>query len=137
LAIHRADEVLARIDPCLFGDALRRDALTALADGGSVTALDERASPQVSALLHRLAVEPSDADATDVLGGLARRASDRALRDLQRAARQAPDEQRAQYAQAIAWLKVVSERLSESDTREAAVAELLPWLIRHGKGAAA
>ncbi len=136
LAIHRPDEVMDRLAPSLFGDPLRREAFAALADDGLIAAAD-RVSAEAASLLRRLAVESSDADTDDVLSGLARGTADWVLRDLQRSARRASaDADRHDYAAAISWLKTHTEELAERSTREAAIGQLLPWLIEHAEGRA-
>jgi DNA primase len=134
VAIHRPIEVVGLLSAGLFADPIRREAFEVLAEDGLVAAAD-RAGPEAGTLLRRLAVEAGDADADDVLAGLARLAGDRVMRDLQRSARMAEGiEQRRGYADAIQWVKSQLELLTERDTREAAVAQLLPWLIEQAEG---
>jgi DNA primase len=134
LAIHRPEEA-DRVHPALFGDPVRREALGALADGGLLGAGD-RAGERAAALLRRLAVDPSDADASDVLAGLARLAGRRTLEDLRRVQRalDSTDEQKQHAVSSIGPLKLLIERLDENDTREEAIAQLLPWLIGYEEG---
>jgi len=135
LAIHRPDDVLDRLAPSLFGDPLRRGAFTALTEHPGVGAAADGAEPEAASLLRRLAVESSDAEIDDVLAGLARGTADWVLRDLQRSARNASaDTDREGYAAAISWLKTQTELLAERSTREAAIDQLLPWLIEHAEG---
>lgn len=118
----------------LFLDPVRREAFEALAEDGLVAAAD-RAGPEAGTLLRRLAVEAGDAETDDILAGLARLAGDRVMRDLQRSARMAEgNDQRRGYADAIQWVKSQLELVAERSTREAAVAQLLPWLIEHSEG---
>ncbi|MDG1412117.1 MAG: DNA primase [Acidimicrobiales bacterium] len=134
VAIHRPIEVVGLLSAGLFADPIRREAFEVLAEDGLVAAAD-RAGPEAGTLLRRLAVEAGEADADDVLAGLARLAGDRVMRDLQRSARMAEGmEQRRGYADAIQWVKSQLELLTESNTREAAVAQLLPWLIEQAEG---
>jgi len=134
VAIHRPDEILDRLAPALFDDPVRREAFEALGDGGLMAAAD-RAGPAATGLLRRLAVDPSDADTEDVLAGIARLAADRVLRELQRDARGASSIQDRQgFASAIAWVKMQAENLAERDSREPALAQLLPWLIDQLEG---
>jgi DNA primase len=134
LAIHRPEEA-ARLHPALFGDAMRREALGALNDGGILGAGD-RAGEQAAALLRRLAVDPSDADGSDVVAGLARSAGRRTLDDLRRSQRalDSTDEEKKHAVSSIGPLKLLIERLDESDTREEAIEHLLPWLIGYEEG---
>jgi len=134
VAIHRPDDIAGKITPALFHDPVRREAFEALADGGVVAASD-RAGPAAAGLLRRLAVDPSDAETGDVLAGIARLAADRVLRELQRDARGAASIQDRQgYASAIGWVKMQTENLAERDSREPALAQLLPWLIAQLEG---
>ena len=135
LAIHRPDEVAGILHALLFGDEVRREAFAALGVDGILGA-GVRASTSAAALLRRLAVEAGDAETDDVLAGLARLTADRVMRELQREARQAPPDHRQAFADTIVWLKTRTELLGERDTREAAIAELLPWLIEHREGSA-
>jgi DNA primase len=134
LAIHRPSEVVGFLSAELFVDPVRREAYEALAEDGLVASAD-RAGPEAGTLLRRLAVDAGDADTNDVLAGLARLTGDRVMRDLQRSARMAEGtEQRRGYADAIQWVKSQLELVTESSTRETAVAQLLPWLIEHAEG---
>ena len=133
LAIHRADEIDGRLHPVLFGDPLRREAFEALQQSGGVVGAGDVASETAAALLRRLAVDSGDAELDDVLAGLARLSGSRVMIDLQHEARVAVDPgDRLRFSEAIAWLKTQTELLSERDTREAAVGQLLLWLIEHG-----
>lgn len=134
VAIHRPAEVVGLLSAELFVDPVRREAYEALAEDGLVASAD-RAGPEAGTLLRRLAVDAGDADTDDVLAGLARLTGDRVMRDLQRSARMAEGtEQRRGYADAIQWVKSQLELVTESSTRETAVAQLLPWLIEHAEG---
>jgi len=134
LMIHRPDEVDGRLSPVLFGDPIRREAVEALAAEGVMAAAD-RVGDRAATLLRRLAVESSDADTDDVIAGLVRLSADRVLRDLQHRARAATStEDRQGFATAIAWVKTQTEGLAERTTREAAVGQLLPWLIQNAEG---
>ena len=137
LAIHRPEEC-TRLHPMLFGDRTRREAFVALLDGGLLGAGD-RAGERAASLLRRLAVDPSDADADDVLAGLARLAGRRTLDDLRRVQRalDSTEEQKHHAVASIGPLKLLIEKLDERDTREAAFAELLPWLIDYETGRSA
>jgi DNA primase len=137
LAIHRPEEA-SRLHPLLFGDPMRRKAFVALSEGGLLGAGD-RAGEQAAALLRRLAVDPSDAEADDVLAGLARLAGRRTLDDLRRVQRalDSTDEQKSHAVASIGPLKLLVERLDERDTREEAITQLLPWLIGYEEGRSA
>lgn len=134
LAIHRPDHA-ARLHPVLFSDPTRRVALEALKEGGLLGAGD-RAGEQAAALLRRLAVDPSDADPVDVVAGLLRSAGRHTLDDLRRVQRalDSTDEQKKHAVASIGPVKLLIERLDESDTREEAIEQLLPWLIGYEEG---
>lgn len=134
LMIHRPDEVAGRMAPVLFGDPVRREAYEALESDGVMAAAD-RVGGQAATLLRRLAVESSDAETDDVVAGVVRLAADRVVRDLQHRTRMAQSaEDRQGFATAIAWVKTQTEGLAERNTREAAVAQLLPWLMANAEG---
>ncbi|MFT5201020.1 MAG: DNA primase [Candidatus Aldehydirespiratoraceae bacterium] len=134
LAIHRPEDA-DRIHPALFGDASRREAFVALRDGGLLGAGD-RAGERAASLLRRLAVDPSDADPSDVIAGLGRLAGRRTLEDLRRVQRalDSTDDQKRHAVSSIGPLKLLTERLDERETREEAIAQLLPWLIGYEEG---
>ncbi len=133
LAIHRPDEADA-LAPELFADPVCRLVLEALQAGDDLLAVTDRLDPAAAGLVRRLAVEPTEVEPDDVLARLARLAADRELRDLSREASRAPAADRPAYADAIAWLKARVEELAESDTREAALDVLIPWLIEQVRG---
>ena len=134
LQIHRPGEVAGRLVTALFADPIRREAFAAIEHEGVMSAAD-RVGDRAAALLRRLAVDPSEAEADDVVAGLVRNTADRVIRDLQLDARQALSTvDRQGYATAIAWVKTQTEQLSNRETREGAVAQLLPWLIQHAEG---
>ena len=134
LMIHRPDEVADRLAPVLFGDPTRREAFEALQFDGVLAAAD-RVGERAASLLRRLAVESSDAETDDVVAGVVRLSADRVVRDLQHRARRAESvADRQGFATAIAWVKTQTEGLAERNTREAAVAQLLPWLIQNAEG---
>lgn len=134
LMIHRPDEVAGRLAPVLFGDPIRREAFEAL-DSDGVMAAADRVGERAATLLRRLAVESSDAEADDVVAGVVRLSADRVVRDLQHRTRlaESPDDRQG-FATAIAWVKTQTEGLAERNTREAAVTQLLPWLIQNAEG---
>ncbi|MDG2026029.1 MAG: DNA primase [Acidimicrobiales bacterium] len=137
LAIHRPNEAV-RLNPALFADPVRKGALAALQEGGLLGA-GERAGEEAAGLLRRLAVDPSDADPADVLAGLARSAGRRTLGDLRRVSRalDSTDEQKRHAVSSVGPIKLLIERLDESDTREEAIDQLLPWLIGYDEGRSA
>ena len=133
LAIHRHNEVAGRIHAVLFGDPVHREAFRALEHTGGLVEASDQVSQPASRLLHRLAVDPGDASVDDVLARLARLTAARAMNDLRRLAASAEDPSvRRQCIASVAWLKSQSERLDERNTRDDALAGLLPWLIEHG-----
>ena len=134
LAVHRPGEVAGRLHATLFGDPVHREAFEALDHTGGVVEACDRVSEPAAQLLHRLAVDAGDASIEDVLARVARLTAGRAMNDLRRMAASAGDPAlRQQYSTSVAWLKSQSERLDERNTRDDALASLLPWLIEHGR----
>ena len=134
LAIHRTGEVAGRLHATLFGDPVHRDAYEALDHTGSVVEACDLVSEPAAHLLHRLAVDAGNASVEDVLARVARLTSGRAMNSLRRLAASADDPaMRQQCSTSVAWLKSQSERLDERNTRDDALASLLPWLVEHGR----
>ena len=130
VAIHRPDEVSNRLSPSLFVDPVRREAFTALEQYGVLVPAD-LVGPEAAGLLRRLAVDSSDVTTDDALARLAHTATGWILSDLMRHVKVSPSaEDRQDLVSAIPWLKTQEERL-ESSQREAALAELLPWLTEY------
>jgi len=128
LAVHHPDALAGRLHAVLFTDPTIRSAQEALAAAGSLHEAIEVADPEAAALLNRLAVEEGDAesDPDDVLGRLVDEAAQRALTDIEAAARQATDS--LAYNPIFGWVKLASEELREPSTRVAATDRLLRWL---------
>ncbi|MYG98669.1 MAG: DNA primase [Acidimicrobiaceae bacterium] len=134
LAIHRPGEAAGRLHATLFGDPVRREAFQALQDEGEVVAASDRVSPQAAQTLHRLAVDDGTAAVDDVLARIAGIAARRAMNELRRQAASSHDPAMRQHCSvSLAWLKSQTERLEERPTRTQALADLLPWLIEHGR----
>jgi DNA primase len=134
LAVHRPEEVAARLERNLFAHPLSAAAFDALSAAGTFHAAVEAADPQAAELLQRLAVEESDADPDDIMIRLVERATQRALRDLQAEMRQADPAGQADYAPIIAWLKLALETMRSDDVsrKDAAVdaeERLVGWLV--------
>ena len=92
--VHQPDAVADRLKPLLFSDRRQRAAFTALSAAGDLheaIRCVEDESPDVAALLRRLAVEEPAADADDVVVQLVWIASRRALADLDSEVRLSPD----------------------------------------------
>lgn len=132
LAIHRRDEVVDLLDPCLFADELERAAVQALAAATDVRAAIEQADPETAELLQRTAVEESEADPIDVVGRLVTEAAQRALDELDADARQADDP--LPYAEIMGWLRLRILEMREPATEPVARASLLPWLRQRAVG---
>ena len=134
LLIHQPEVVQGRLAGCLFADKDRRAVYDALVAAGGIPeadVLDRRAA----SLLHRLAVDPSEADANDVLAGIARLSVDHTLREFQIELRtEVSAERRSELTDSIPWLKRQVELLGESTSRDDALDQLLPWLIGRGDG---
>ncbi|MXZ54249.1 MAG: DNA primase [Acidimicrobiaceae bacterium] len=134
LAVHQPDGVAGRLHATLFGDPVHREAFEALEHAGGVVEACDLVSEPAAQLLHRLAVDAGNASVEDVLARVARLTASRAMNSLRRLAASAGDPaMRQQYSASVAWLKSQSERLDERNTRDDALASLLPWLVEHGR----
>ncbi len=132
LAVHRPEEVAARLEGVLFADEVHLAAFDALCQAPTLEEAIERARPEAAALLQRLAVEEADADPDDVLRLLVANAAQRRLSLLQAEARTAPEA--TEYAAMIAWLKVTTEQLWDDATSVGAAEQLVAWLVQSGEG---
>ncbi|HUE60288.1 MAG TPA: DNA primase, partial [Acidimicrobiales bacterium] len=90
LAVHRPEEVAARLEAILFEHPLARAAFDVLSEASTLHDAVEAADPQTADLLQRLAAEDAITSADDVMKRLAERAGQRAMRDLQAEMRLAP-----------------------------------------------
>ncbi len=134
LAVHRPEEVVARLQGILFAHPLARAAYDALSDADTFHAAVEAADPQAGELLQRLAVEETDADPDDIMIRLVERATQRALRDLQGEMRQADLADQAGYAPTIGWLKLALETMRSDDASKRSTAmeaeeRLVGWIV--------
>jgi DNA primase len=127
VAVHQPEVLAGRLAPVLFADDVARAAWRSLAGADSVHAAIDAADPEAATLLQRLAVEETDADATDVLVRLASEAAQRALAELDAEARKADDPMG--YAPLIGWLKLTMEELREPETAAEAADRLVRWLV--------
>ena len=126
VAVHHPDRVASRLHEALFADEVAVAAWRALASTGSLHEAIATADPSAAALLQRLAVEETDTDPDDVLARLADEAGQRAVADLEAAARN--DDDPGRYGPLTAWLKLVIEELREPATRAEATDRLVRWL---------
>src|SRR5438270_3073384 len=144
LAVHRREDVIARLDRPLFAHALAGHCFGLRRQAGDLHRAIARADPQLSDLLQRLAGEETEADPDDVAIRLAERAVHKELRDLQSEMRQASPADQAAYAPTIAWLKLGLEQMREDDVTKHGAAldaeqQLVAWLaerhaVVHGVG---
>jgi DNA primase len=123
LAIHRPEEVFARLEDVLFLDEVQREAFCALAGSDDLHAALAAASGQAQALLARLAVEEPVGVADEVVLQLVRNASRRALGELTRAAAGDPGVA-TEAAEAASWL----HGLDDPASGRAAAERLVAWL---------
>ncbi|MFN2608599.1 MAG: DNA primase [Acidimicrobiales bacterium] len=126
VAVHSRAALAGRLHEALFTDPVVRAAYRAWSSTPTLHDAIAAADPSAAALLQRLAVEDADADPDDVLGRLVDEAGQRALGDLEAAARQADDP--TAYGPLIAWLKPAIEEVREPTTRAEATDRLLRWL---------
>ncbi|MBK5223545.1 MAG: DNA primase [Acidimicrobiia bacterium] len=132
LAIHRRDEIIHLLDPCLFDDELYLAALDALTAHPNARNAIESVDPVTADLLQRAAVEDSEADPLDVVSRLVTEATRRAIADLDAAARQAPDP--LPYAEITGWLSLRLMEMGEPATEPEAQERLLAWLRQRAVG---
>jgi hypothetical protein len=88
----------------------------------------DRAEPDAAALLERLAVEDTDANADEVVTRLVELAALRALADLESEAR-ASEARFLELAPLTTWLRLKIEELRQPATAVETVKGLLPWLV--------
>ena len=134
LAIHRPETVAHLLDEALFDDELNRSAFAALASAATLHDAIESADAGAAELLHRLAVEDTDAEPDDVVARLADRTAGRLIRDYEAEIRSTPD-RFAELAPVTGWLKNIVEQLREPSTRVGAFEALVAWLVQN-KGVA-
>jgi DNA primase len=129
LAVHRPEQMAARLHEILFVDDESLAAYRALVEADTLHEAIEAADPEAANMLQRLAVEEDDPDADpdDVVARLARQAGTRALVELQEAARDADDP--AQYAPSVGWLKLTIEELGDPRSALDATDRLVRWLV--------
>lgn len=133
LALHRPETVAHLLDEVLFEDELHRAAFAALASSATLHEALEKADAGAAELLHRLAVEDTEAEPEDVVARLADRAGTRVLRDLEAEARSHPDRFR-ELSPTTGWLRLTIEQLREPTTRVSAFEALVAWLVQNGQG---
>jgi hypothetical protein len=127
LAVHHPEEVAHLLDEVLFTDEVELGAYRALASAATFHEAIEAADPESAELLQRLAVEEVDVEAGDVLSLLIGEAAQRALRELDADARVSSDPLAA--AETVGWLKLRLEESREATTREAALEQLVAFLV--------
>ncbi len=131
LAVHRAPEFAQhlpeappeRLAEVLFAETVHRAAFLALLSATTLHQAIAESDPDVAALLHRLALEETDAEATDVLCLLVKAAGQRAL------ARIEADARVRGAALDVGWLKRSVEELSDTASRIDGLERLVPWLV--------
>ena len=133
LLIHYPQQASAWLHRSLLADSTRREAFDALQEADSVIGAGEMVSEPAARLIHRLATDPGDVPATDVLARIAGLAAPRAMDELRRGAANSSADLRQEYIRCFTWLNKQVELLTESDTRDAALSVLMPWLIEHGR----
>ena len=133
LAVARPAEVLPLLHEVLFDDPQERAAFHALvaADGDHHRAVAE-ADPLVGALLSRLVVEESSAEAGDVRRMLLRDRALHAVAELESESRRADDP--LSYAQLMGWLKLRLEGIGDNVPPDPeGEDELLVWLAHRAE----
>jgi DNA primase len=122
---HRRDEIAGLVDECLFDDELHVSAFRALTSGDDLRVLIDECDPATADLLQQLAVQESEADATDVAIRLLDVATRRAIADIEAEARHAADV--AEYVPTLRWLKERHLELRDHDPQRAPLEQLLAW----------
>ena len=128
LAVHRPEEVADRLEAVLFSNEVQREGFEALASSATLHEAIDRAEPAAAALLERLAVEDTDANADEVVTRLVELAALRALADLESDAR-ASEARFLELAPLTTWLRLKIEELRQPATAVETVNGLLPWLV--------
>ncbi|QGG95625.1 DNA primase [Actinomarinicola tropica] len=132
LAVHRRDEILPLLDPCLFDDELLAAALDALTRTGDLRAAIAESDPETADLLQRLAVEESEADPIDVVGRLVTEATRRTIAGFDAEARQAGEP--LLFSEITGWLNRRIMEMREPATEPEARDALLAWLRQRAIG---
>lgn len=136
LAIHRPETVADVLDEVLFDDELHRSAFMALASSATLADAIESADPGAAELLHRLAVEDTDAEPADIVVLLARIAAERVAQSLEAEAR--ADQQRyRELAPTSSYLKTTIQLTQDPNdwpTRVEAAKGLVAWLVQNSQG---
>jgi hypothetical protein len=132
LAVHRPEEVADRIESVLFSNEVQRAGFEALASSATLHEAIDGAEPAAAALLERLAVEDTDANADEVVTRLVELAALRALADLESQAR-ASEARFLELAPLTTWLRLKIEELRQPVTAVEAVNGLLPWLVESAR----
>jgi DNA primase len=126
LALLHPERVQGVLEPALFLHPTARAAFEAISSADSLTDALDGAPAEVSDLLLRLSVEPSDAESTDVLSRLATEVGRVVMADLEAEARAAPDP--LAYASSMAWLKLTLDEVRGPRAEVETVTQLLAWL---------
>jgi DNA primase len=134
LAVHHPEQVADRLERVLFAHPLARACFEALSAAATLPDAIAAADPQAADLLQRLAVEDTDAAVDDVMGRVAERAGQRAIRQLEAEMRQADPADQASFVPTVTWLKLSLETLRREDaaSRPAvweAERRLVGWLM--------
>jgi DNA primase len=128
LAVHRPEEVADRLEAVLFSNEVQRAGFEALASSATLHEAIDRADPAAAALLERLAVEDTAANADEVVTRLVELAALRALADLEAEAL-ASEARFLELAPLTTWLRLKIEELRQPATAVETVNGLLPWLV--------
>jgi DNA primase len=133
LAIHRPGEVANHLEEVLFTNPVQRAAFRALADSVTLHQAVSSAGPEAAALLSRLAVEDTDADAREVVARLARAAGEQALAGILSLARSLPEAQARELMGQASWLRLLIETLGGGPDGMESTGRLVAWLSQRGE----
>ena len=132
LLAQRPEEMASMpLDDVLFEDELHAAAFRALRSAARAAEAAASAPPEVSELIHRVAVEDTEAEPEDPVTLLIEKSTRRALTQLVTEQRAAADP--GSYAASVQWLRLTIELLRESDTRVEASDQLVAWLVQFGQ----
>jgi len=126
LTLQHPEHVAGVLEPALFLHPTARAAYEYATSSPSLAEALEEAPPEVAELLARLAVDPSEAEATDVLCRLATEVGRAVMADLEAEARSSPDP--LAYASSTAWLKRTLDDVRDPKAEVETLTQLLAWL---------
>lgn len=126
LLVHRRAAIADRLHARLFASPAGAAAYQALAATDSVQEAIERSRPELHVVLHRVAVEESEAEVDDVMRLLAQHAGRQVLGDLTR--RYSTAAALSEHYPLLEWLRLRLDELTDEEHCGPAVDALSQWL---------